>query len=479
MKKIDAGADVEQSMIANDSYSYQIKIPLNTSELKVVISWIDPPENPEDVTALVNDLDMVIAAPDNSQWLPWVLNPSPNLSDLSASPTRKEDHLNNVEMITIENPTEGLFDITIKSNQITGPTQGFSIVYSIKRKDTFDWSYPTSSDHLEAVTKPYFRWENTHENQTGEISIKYGNGVWKLIGTANLEDEYFKYSLKDTTIMAALKMSISGRDYISNTFSITQNQQVSVENDCENEFVLGWEKLENTDSYTLYELQSNNKLTPILTTTDTLIALDKSSNTGNYYAVRPNQTGGLEGLKSFSINVENKNAGCYLTSFLAFLDMDGVGNIKLSLNLPFQIDEVFITKEFQESSSIFQQFSPGNQSDFIFEDRVLNPGIYYYSTELKINSGETIYSNTLSLFYTDDDTIIAFQNPVEGNFVNILNNYPGGIFQLLDAKGSVIKNYDLVNIVEPIELTELEKGVYIFRIIYEDKVVNSGRIVRL
>lgn len=479
LQLIDSQNYVESSINPNDTYTHQLNLPADVSELKVVVSWIDPPANPEDVTALINDLDMVITAPDNSQWLPWVLNHSPNIADLSALPIRKEDHLNNVEMTTIENPTEGLYDIAINSNQVTGVSQGFSIAYSVKLKDTFGWSFPTSSDHLEAATTPYFRWENTFGNQTGELSIKYGSGFWELISTANLEDEYFKYSLKDTTITAALKMSVSGVDYISNIFSITQNQQVSVENECENNFILGWGELENTDSYTLYELQSNNKLSPILTTVDTLATLDKSVYTGNYYAIKPTQTGGIDGLKSFTINAENKNAGCYLTSFLAFLDVDGIGNIRLSLNVPFQIDEVIINKEFEQSSEVFQQFSPGNQSDFIFEERDLTPGIYYYSTELKINSGETIYSDTLSMFYTDDNTVIAFPNPVEDNFVNILNSYPGGIFQLLDTKGSVIKNYDLVNIVEPIELTGLEKGVYLFRIIYEDKVVNAGRIVRL
>ena len=470
---------IESSVAVNSSYVHELKIPENIAELKLVVSWIDPPASPGDATALVNDLDMTLTAPDNTQWLPWILNPSPNRAALEALPIRSEDHLNNVEMITIENPDEGLYHITINASQLQGTNQAFSIAYDIKEKDVFEWSYPTSSDHLSAGSSPYFRWENSFVNQAAELSIKYGEGNWEPIGGASLEDELYKYTLKDTTITASLKMSIDGIDYFSNTFSITQNLKLSVENDCETNFVLSWGDLENTASYTLYELQSNNRLIPILKTTDTLVTLNKADFQGNYYSIEPNQKDGLEGLKSFSINAENQNAGCYITSFLALLDVDGVGNVRLTLNVPFQIEEVIINKEFEQSSSVFQQFSPGNQSSFVFEDRELSPGIYYYSTQLQTNSGEIIYSDTLSLFYTDDNTVIAFPNPVEDNFVNILNNYPGGTLQLLDTKGALIKNYDLVNIVESIELTGLEKGVYVFKIIYKDKIVNSGRIVRL
>lgn len=478
LQLIESESFKEGLLNANDIFNVQLKVPANVIELKVVVSWIDPPANPEDANALVNDLDMAIIAPDNTSWLPWILNSSPNATDLAALPTRGEDHLNNVEMITIENPEEGIFNIEVSSSQLQSTSQLISIAYSIKQKGSFKWSYPTSSDQLEASTTPYFRWENTFVNQAGELSIKYGDGNWTSLGQANLSNEYFKHALRDTTVTASLKMSITGTDYISNTFSITQNQEVTVENDCDNDFILAWNKLENTTSYILYELK-NNTLTPILTTSDTMVTLDKSIFTGIYYAVNPLLTNGIEGSKSFTINVENKNAGCYLTNFLVFLDQDDIANIQLSLNVPYQINEVIISKEFLHTTKIFKQFSPGNQSNYLLEDSELKPGIFYYSTQIETLNGETILSDTLSLVYTDDKTVIAFPNPVQSNFINILNNYPGGILQLLDAKGAVIKNYDLVNIIEPIDLTGLEKGIYIFRIIYEDKVVNSGRIVRL
>ena len=478
LQLVDKQSYVESSLPSNSTYNYQLTIPANTAELKVVVSWIDPPANPEDVIALVNDLDMVIIMPNNNQVLPWVLDSSPNSTSLAALPTRAEDHLNNVEMITVENPVEGVYSIQVNSNQLQGASQAFSIAYNIKQKDVFEWSYPTPSDHVEATTTPYLRWENTYENQTGELSIQYGNGNWETIGPANLNDEYFKYKLKDTTVSARLKMSVAGTDYTSGVFSITKAQEVSVENDCEDAFILAWNSLENTESYTLYELQAN-RLAPILTTADTLLTLDKKNYTGNVYAIKPTLTNGLEGLKSFAINIENKNTGCYLTDFLVLLDEDGVANIRLGLNVPFQIDEVVINKEFQLSSEVFQQFIPGNQPSFLFKDDDLTPGIYYYSTQLKTMNGELINSDTLSLFYTDDNTAIAFPNPVEGNVVNILNNYPGGVLQIVDSKGAVIKNYDLVNTVEPIELAGITKGVYIYRILFEDKVVNSGRIIRL
>jgi len=475
---IDANNYIEASLESNTTYSFNLNVPANTSELKVVVSWIDPPANPEDAFALVNDLDLSITSPLNTIWLPWVLDSSPNTIALSSAPTRGKDHLNNVEMVSIKNPETGAFTVNISAAQLATNIQNFSVAFIVEPTNSFEWSFPTTTDYLEAGTTPYFRWENTYASQSGNLFIKYGNGAWFPIGQPLVTSEQFKYTLKDTTIYATLKMAISGIDYISDTFSISKPMRLSVENDCDSDFILSWNKLANTTSYVLYELQTN-QLKPILTTADTLVTLDKSTYSGNFYAVQPIQANGLKSLQSFTIDVINRNQGCFLTNFLVFLDPDGFANIQMDVNVPYEINEITILKTFHSTENVLEQFSPGSETHFSIEDNDLTPGNYQYSTQLLLNNGATIFSDTLTLFYTDDKTVIVYPNPVQADFVNILNAFPGGKLQLINQQGQTIKYYDLVNMVEPIDLVGISKGVYVFRILFEEKIVSSGKIIRL
>ena len=478
LQALDSGWYFEGVLDSDDLQTFPIFIPEQTAELKVVLSWIDPPSQPENVTALVNDLDLTVTTPDNSVILPWILDTTPDEAALSAAATQGEDHLNNVEMISVENPGSGLYQGKIISHTLAGANQSFSVAYMIKPKNQFVWSFPTASDHLEAGTHPIFRWESTFPDQQGDLFIKYGNGGWEPLGPVDLTEELFRHTLRDTTQIAALKMEIAGVDYISNNFTITRLLELKVENDCQDEFILSWPRHENTDHYVLYELQAN-EMVPVHNTADTLVKLNKAEFQGKYFALKPVQTPGMDGLRSYAVNYENRNQGCYITNFLAYLDADPFVNIRLSVNVPHEIQSIVILKAFRGVQEVWQQFSPGGNTFFAFEDHDLMPGMYSYTAQLTLQDGRVVPSETISLYYTEGNTIIVFPNPVQDNFVNIVNVYPDGEFQLIDMKGSFVRSYVLGNYVDTLDLTGLTQGIYLFRIIYDGRIVNSGKIIVL
>lgn len=478
LQLLDSGWYLESIIASNETSTTQVNIPENTIEFKLVVSWIDPPANPEDVISLVNDLDMVIEDPNATIWKPWILDSSPTTTALSSLPTRGGDHLNNTEMISIDNPVAGTHTIRVNSNELKNQNQLFSIAFFIKKKEHFQWSHPTASDKLEAGANTFLRWENTYVNQTANVSAKYGNGNWEFLGTTDVSDEQYNLNIKDTTVITKVKIDIGTESYISDQFSISPLLTLNIENDCVEDFTISWNKLDNTEEYNVYELQ-NDKLISILNTTDTIANFDKSIFTGNYYAVSPVHSG-IEGLRSFSVNYENRNQGCYITNFLAFLDTEDFINIELSINVPFEIEQISIWRLSDGTSEIFKLFSTTNEVSFSFEDHNLKPGQYTYYADLLLNDGRHILSNEHSLFYTDKSTVFAFPNPViNDDFLNILNDYPGGSLQLIDGKGTFVKSFELVNTVEEINLYGLKKGLYTYRIIFESEIVHSGRISRL
>ncbi|MCB0497331.1 MAG: S8 family peptidase [Cyclobacteriaceae bacterium] len=475
---IDSASFYEATIHSDEILTKTISVPSQTSEIKVVVSWIDPSANPEDATALVNDLDLKVKSPSNTTWLPWVLDASPDSNSLSSLPTRNEDHLNNVELVSIENPDAGDYTVSIKANTLATASQGLSVAYLIRPKDKFEWSFPTKSDHLIAGTNPFFRWENTYDSQTSSIYISYGGSGWQSIGNTDVTDEQFMYALKDTTTYAQLKMEIGAATYYSDTFSISRLVEIEVENDCSDNLTFSWNKLNNTDSYTLYGLQ-NTLMTPLFTTTDTLIKLNKADFPQTFFAIQPNQSTHFEGLRSYAINYANQNKGCYLTNFLATLNVNNFVTIELSINVPYEIDEITIFKTFENKTTTLELFTPGNSTYFNILDYDLEPGQQTYKAELKLLDGSVISSQEISLFYTDENTVSAFPNPTNNNFINILNAYPGGSVQLIGSSGKILQSFDLINTVEPIDLTGIEPGVYVYKVLFDNKIVAGGRFIKL
>ncbi|MBK7869385.1 MAG: S8 family serine peptidase [Saprospiraceae bacterium] len=126
-----------------ETLTFPINIPTNAKNLKITLAWSDIPAAPNAEKALVNDLDIILYhAASQQNWLPWVLNHFPHPDSLAQLPTRKADHLNNVEQITLENPIPGNYDIQVNGFNITTNFQEFSIVYQFDTLNHFQWTFP-------------------------------------------------------------------------------------------------------------------------------------------------------------------------------------------------------------------------------------------------------------------------------------------------------------------------------------------------
>ncbi|MGB9661017.1 MAG: S8 family serine peptidase [Moorellaceae bacterium] len=88
-----AGGEVEE-------FSLEVSNP--EAPLKVTLVWTDPPAPQGAASALVNDLDLVVVAPDGQEYLG---NGQPG--------SNKPDRLNNVEQVYIKNPLPGRYTVKI------------------------------------------------------------------------------------------------------------------------------------------------------------------------------------------------------------------------------------------------------------------------------------------------------------------------------------------------------------------------------
>ncbi|MGZ7042593.1 MAG: hypothetical protein ACXVH7_12445, partial [Thermoanaerobaculia bacterium] len=90
--------------------------------LKAVLVWTDPPGVPRSTSdatpELVNDLDLLVTAPDGS-----IVHGNETLHPGQA------DRLNNVEGVAIDSPSQGMYTISVTANTLgVGPRQSYALV---------------------------------------------------------------------------------------------------------------------------------------------------------------------------------------------------------------------------------------------------------------------------------------------------------------------------------------------------------------
>lgn len=125
----DWGSDLPE----RGRHEWPIHVPRGTSALKVTLAWDDPaaeirPDSPV-ASALVHDLDLMLVSEEGDSVLPWTLPPPVS----GAAPTiarRSRDLLNNLEMVTVSEPTEGLWRAVVHgARQPQGP-QTYALISS-------------------------------------------------------------------------------------------------------------------------------------------------------------------------------------------------------------------------------------------------------------------------------------------------------------------------------------------------------------
>ena len=104
--------------------TFSVTVGSATDNLKVTIVWTDPEGSPAATTALINDLDLVLEAPDDTIFLPWLLDGDNPDQDA----VRGENHVDNVEQVVVDSPQTGVWTARVRGNAIPLGPQEFTIV---------------------------------------------------------------------------------------------------------------------------------------------------------------------------------------------------------------------------------------------------------------------------------------------------------------------------------------------------------------
>jgi hypothetical protein len=105
-----------------------IDVPQNNPELKITLVWDDTPGELLADPALVHDLNLIVTDPQGTRHYPWILDPC----NPAVPAARGEDHLNNVEQVSVDNPVSGTWTIEVNGD-IYGGQNLFSVVWGLPK----------------------------------------------------------------------------------------------------------------------------------------------------------------------------------------------------------------------------------------------------------------------------------------------------------------------------------------------------------
>jgi hypothetical protein len=466
---------VNESIGNNEEKKININVPAGIKKLKVALTWNDPAAAAGDARALVNDLNSTLIY-SNKEWKPWVLNHYPHVDSLALPAKRAEDHLNTVEYITVDNPAAGTYQFTVTSGSLATDLQNFHMAYWLDSTDMFQWTYPTHSDPLEAAQPAYLRWNSTFDH-TGTLEVSLDGGEYESISDVNLTNGFYTWTPPAGLHTAVMRMLINGIYIVSDTFTIAPAMPVQVGYNCTDEVMLQWNKVPGAERYRLFTMQGNY-MTPILNAADTAFIFRKDEYTSSYFAVQP-VIANKPALRSQAYHYGGQGVHCYYRNFIAALTATNDAQLSLTLSTVYAVESVVFEKEQQ---GIFIPLHTTRAEDkFLYEytDAALQGGVSRYRAAITLQNGNTIYSDTATLYYGDDRTYIVYPNPVNAaaQLLEVLTDGDNLTMVFYDATGRIVKTQGLYNSLFRFSMTDVNRGFYIYRIFRNGQAVASGRLM--
>ncbi len=106
------------------SWSFELELPVNAEELRVMLAWDDLPGEPMATQALQNDLDLLVVGPEETTHAPWVLDP-----DEPTDPaTTGTNTLDNLEGVSVHAAEAGTYTVQVTASRLVEGAQTFALV---------------------------------------------------------------------------------------------------------------------------------------------------------------------------------------------------------------------------------------------------------------------------------------------------------------------------------------------------------------
>ncbi|MEM7655693.1 MAG: S8 family serine peptidase, partial [Bacteroidota bacterium] len=244
-----------------DSLGFQLTVPANTKEARIMLYWAEEPSTVLTNKALINNLNLQVRDGNGQVQLPWVLDPTPNPANLDAPATNGIDTLNNMEQVILTDPAAGPIDVSVLAPSIPKGPQEFYLVYAFL-PDEVHMTYPMGGESFVPGITERVRWDALGTSPAdGTFTLEYstdGGGSWQVINNNIAASARFYDWPIPNLVNGEVRMRISRGGLSSSSvvdFSIVgQPQNLTLEQVCPTSLTFSWDAVAGASEYEIFLL---------------------------------------------------------------------------------------------------------------------------------------------------------------------------------------------------------------------------------
>ena len=288
----------------NGQNTHNVTIPTGVKEARIMLYWLDPEGSTFAAQSLVNDLDMIVTNGGNTYY-PWILDPTPNATNLSAPATHGVDNLNNMEQVALTDPVAGTYTVTIDGSVIPQGPQEYFVLYEFIY-DEITLMYPLGGEGWVPFEQELIHWDAYGNGGTFSISRSIDGGLsWNHFASLPGSARYFALTVPNVQTGKALirveRGGVSGQS--DTTFSISRiPTNLAISAVCPTYLTFIWDSVAGATAYDVFYL-GNTYMDSVGTTTGTSFSVPISNpNDEHWVSVRAVGPNGLRSRRAIAIS---------------------------------------------------------------------------------------------------------------------------------------------------------------------------------
>ncbi|RSK51364.1 S8 family serine peptidase [Hymenobacter rigui] len=459
----------EGTITQGDRQGISIPVPVGTHRLKITLAWTDPEAAANAATALVNDLDMTLVDRNGTQvWQPWTLSSYPHLDSLALPARRRPNHRDNVEQITLENPSAaGAYMVQISGFRVAQGPQAYSLTYEFESDLT--WVHPSKARNLRAAESALLRWQWAGPATAARLEYRpIGQTAWSVVSPSlDLAQQTFRWTAPATTEVAQLRLLTGAGATESDTFFVARPLMLDVGYNCPDGTLLTWNRVPGASHYQVYVLGAT-QLEPFRLLSDTMLLLTPAEAAARYYAVAP-VIRGRTGERGSTVNVTQAEYGCYIRSFLPRQAVMDTVQFNLILGTTYRLQTIALERRNPDGSfTSVQTLTTNLPLATRLTDPQPLPGGAGYRVRLQLSTGQTVYSQVEEVYFVPTVTDVqVYPVPVTAGEPLTVVGPPDKALRvrLFDVVGHLQRDLTTDDsIIKALDTHGLRPGTYLLRI---------------
>jgi PKD repeat protein len=314
IKILENNQYLNSSISQGGNNTHNITVPLGVMQLNVMVYWHDLEGSVNAASALVNDIDINITNFSGLIAYPWLLDASANPTALNSNATYGNDHLNNMEQITIDNPVSGNYVLSVDGFTIPFGAQEYWVIYQYITEDV-ELTYPIGGEGFVPGETELIRWDASNGNSPFLLEYTTDGGMlWDTITTsAGANSSHYSWTVPNTiTNEAKVRVSRNGfMDESDSDFTVINvPQNIVVDWICPDSIYVYWDPINGATSYEVSML--GNMYMDSITTTANINTFFINPNplfTDSWFSVCA-KVNGKKGRRAVAVNAQPTYNGC-------------------------------------------------------------------------------------------------------------------------------------------------------------------------